>query len=69
MLRYLGTLLILKETAPKANISQLLEITNNPAGNVTFMSKSTDPKPVHHNYLAYLALILRATTQDQLSDN
>lgn len=68
MLRYLGTLLILKETAP-SSISQLLEITNNPAGNVTFMCKSTDPKPVHHNYLAYLALVLRATTQDQLSDN
>lgn len=68
MLGYLGTLLTLKETGP-SDISQFLEITNNPSGNVTFICKSTNPKPIPHNYLLYLALMLRATTQDQLSDN
>lgn len=44
MLRHLGTLLKLTETAP-SKVNQFLEIVNNLPGSMIFICKPTNPNP------------------------
>ena len=61
MLRHLGAWLRLTETTA-SKVNEFLEIVNNLPGSMPFICKPTNPKPIVHNYLLYVALILRATT-------